>query len=128
MKLYFILGGLGLLLLFVLLTALLYWLGDSDQSALERLRDIAIIYIVLLTLTIVILLGACTAALVYLVFQIRDRVIPLLGEMNATLKTVRGTTEFMSEEAVKPVINVASKVAQWRAIMRAAAGSGKKRR
>ena len=35
---------------------------------------------------------------------------------------VRGTTEFMSEQAVKPVINVSSKVAQWRAMVRVATG------
>ena len=80
------------------------------------------IYIVLISLILSILLAATTAALVYLVIQIKDQVIPLLEEINATMLRVRGTTEFMSEQAVKPVINASSKVAQWKAMVRVATG------
>jgi hypothetical protein len=66
-----------------------------------------------------------TAALVFLVFQIKDRVIPLLEEANATAKRVRGTTEFVTEEAVKPILNVAGKYAQLRAMQRTVTGKGK---
>lgn len=121
-KLYAALVGIGVLLLFILLTIGLYTLGDDDQSALERLRDIAVIYIVMISLILSILLAATTAALIYLVIQIKDQVIPLLEEINTTMTRVRGTTEFMSEQAVKPVINVSSKVAQWRAMVRVATG------
>ena len=121
-KLYAILAGIGLLVFFVLTTAGLYALGDDSQSSLERLRDIAVIYIVLISVILVIILGATTAALVYLIMQIKGEVIPLLEELNATMTRLRGTTEFMSEQAVKPVINVSSKVAQWKAMARVATG------
>ncbi len=121
-KLYAILGGVGLLLLFTLITAGLYSLGDDDQSALERLRDIAVIYIVLMSMIIVVLMAAGTAALIYLILQIRNQVIPLLQETTQTLNRVRGTTEFMSEEAVKPIISAAGRVAQWKAMLRVVSG------
>lgn len=117
-KWYAILGGVGLLLVFTLITVGLYLLGDGDQSTLERLRDIAIIYVVLMSLIIVVLMAAGTAALIYLVLQIRNKVLPLLEETTQTVNRVRGTTEFMSDEAVKPLISAAGKVAQWKAMLR----------
>lgn len=121
-KLYAVLGGTAMLLLFVILTAALYMLGDDDQSALERLRDIAVIYIVLSSIIMIVLMAAGTAALIYLVLQIRNQVIPLLQEATATVNRVRGTTEFMTEEAVKPIITAAGKVAQWKAMIRVISG------
>jgi hypothetical protein len=125
-KLYAILGGVGTLLFFILLTAGLYGLGDSDQSPLERLRDIAVIYIVLMSLILVILMAAGTAAMIYLILQIKNQVIPMLHELTDTVKHVRGTTEFMSDQAVKPVISAAGKAAQLRAMWKVASGRGLK--
>src|SRR4051812_62594 len=119
-------GGVGFLVLFILLSWLLYSLGESNQSPLQRLESIAVIYIVLLFLIVVLLLAAITAALGYLVFQIKDRVIPLLEEITRTAKRVRGTTEFVSEEAVKPILNVAGTYAKIRAMQRTVTGKSKK--
>lgn len=100
----------------------LYQAGDDDQSALERLRDIAIIFIVLLTLITVILLAAITAALGFLTLQVKDRAIPMLEELTVTAKRIRGTAEFMSEEAVKPILTVAGGYAKMRGTMRSVFG------
>jgi hypothetical protein len=115
-KLYAILGGLAALIVLGLIVWGLYSLGGPDQSALQRLRDIAIIFIVLLFGLTVVLLAAITAALGYLALQLKDRVIPLLEEANLLLKQVRGTTAFVSEEAVKPIVSAAGSVARFRAM------------
>lgn len=111
-----ILVGLGTLLLFVLIGTGLYLLGDSDQSALERLRDISVIYIVGLFALNVILLAAITGVFVWLAMQIKGKVIPMLEELTATAKRVRGTTEFVTEEAVKPLLTVATGYARLKAM------------
>lgn len=100
----------------------LYQAGGDDQSALERLRDIAIIFIVLLSLVTVILLAAITAALGFLTLQVKDRLIPLMEELTGTAKRLRGTAEFMSEEAVKPILTVAGGYAKMRGTMRSVFG------
>ncbi len=115
-KWYIIGGALAAVIIFGLIIFGLYMLGDDDQSALERFRDIAVIFIVVLLLVVTILLAGITAALVYLVMQIKDRVIPMLEELIGTVKRLRGTTDFVTEEAVKPIINVASTVAGVRAM------------
>ncbi len=127
-KLYAIGGGVGLLVILALIIWGLYVLGDADQSALERLRDIAVIFVVLLFLLVVVILAAIAAALAFLVFQIKDRVIPLLEELTGTVKRVRGTAAFVTEEAVKPILTVASTYAKMRAMTRTVTGRDTKGR
>ena len=126
-SLYFIIGGTIVVLLIIALTAFLYLLGGDDQSALERLMNIAVIYIVFLSVWIVILLAAATIAFCYLILQLRDKALPAMDELTMTLKRVRGTTEFMSEEAVKPVIHAAGKAAQASAAFRVFRNASKRR-
>jgi len=127
-KWYAIGGGLGTLLILVLIIWGLYTLGGAGESALERLRDIAVIFVVLLFLLTVVLLAAIAAALGFLTLQIKDRVIPLLEELTGTVKRVRGTAEFMTEEAVKPILTVASTYAKMRAMTRTVTGKDQKKR
>ena len=126
---YAIFGGGGLLVVLALVIWGLYVLGGNDQSALERLRDIAVIFVVLLFLLTVVVLAAIAGALAYLIVKIKDRVIPLLEELTGTVKRVRGTAEFVTEEAVKPILTVASTYAKMRAMTRTVTGKdGKGRR
>lgn len=127
-KTYAIAGGAGLLVVLALIVWGLYVLGGSDQSALERLRDIAVIFVVLLFLLVVVILAAIAAALAFLVFQIKDRIIPLLEEITGTVKRFRGTADFMTEEAVKPILTVASTYAKMRAMTRTVTGKDNKHR
>ncbi len=121
-----ILGGVGLLVVALLIGWGLFALGSDDQSALEKLRDIALIFVVLLFLIVVLLLAGITGALVFLVMQIKDRVIPLLEELTGTVKRVRGTTNFLTEEAVRPLINVASGYTRLRRMRNVVTGKTKK--
>jgi hypothetical protein len=125
---YAIGGGLATFLVLVLIIWGLYAMGDDDQSALERFRDIAIIFIVLLTFITVVLLAAITAALIFLTLQIKNRVIPMLEELTATAKRVRGTAQFMTEEAVKPILSVAGTYAGMRAMIKTVTGRDQKKK
>ena len=117
--LYLVLGVLGAIIIFALIVFGLYQLGGADESALERLTSISIIFIVLLMMFTVILLAGITGAIVYLIMQIKDQVIPMLEDTATTVKRVRGTTEFVSDEAVKPIVTVASKYAGAKAMAKA---------
>ena len=108
----------ALVVLFVAVIVLLYRAGGDDQSTLERLRDIAVIFIVLLSMVVVVLLAAITATLGFLAFQVKDRLIPLMEELTVTARRIRGTAEFMTEEAVKPIVTIAGAYARTRATMK----------
>jgi hypothetical protein len=121
-----LIAGIATLLIFIVLIVVLYLLGDSDQSALERLRDIAIIFIVLTSALTVVLLAGITVALIFLTIQIKERVIPLLEEATGTVKRVRGTTNFVTEEAIKPILNVAGSYSKLRVMTKTVTGKRKK--
>lgn len=104
----------------------LYQLGGPDESALERLRDIAIIFLVFQLLLVTIILGGIAAGLLYLLLVLKDQLIPLLAEFTETAKRLRGTTEFVTEEAVKPIIRSAGQAAKFRAMVRAATGADRR--
>lgn len=108
--------GLGSILINALIIWGLYVLGGADQAPLERFRDIAIILVVLLLLVITLLQAVSVAALVWLVIQIKDRIIPMLEELTATASRLKGTADFVTEEAVRPLIQVASGYARIRAM------------
>jgi hypothetical protein len=118
-----------LLLVLIGVLAGLFILGDEDVSALERLRDVSIVFIAFIWVFILILMAVLVGVAVWLLLLIKDRVIPLLatikemlgqiqetlGTVNETALRVKGTTEFVSEEVAQPVIGVVSRFAQIRA-------------
>jgi hypothetical protein len=106
----------------------LYQLGGADQAPLERLRDIAVIFLVFQLLLVTVVLAGIAAGLVYLILVLKDQVIPLLAELTETAKRLRGTTEFVTEEAVRPIITTAGQIAKMRAMARAVTGQDRKRR
>lgn len=89
------------------------------------LRDIFIIFLGLGAFVIILLLIALVVITIYLVLKINDlvrllerEIKPLLVEVQETTRTVKGTTTFLSDQAVKPVIATASTVAATRAIFK----------
>lgn len=83
-------------------------------------------------LVVVILLAAITAALIWLVIKIKDQVIPMLDEALAILKEFKGTagrvsdtTNFVTEEAVKPLMTAAGQVAKIRKMGQIVTGKNK---
>jgi hypothetical protein len=85
------------------------WVPSGGRmNGLDNVRDVAIIVLAIESIVV-------GAALVFLVFQIRslirilqEEIKPLLDSANVTVSTVRGTTTFVSEKVVNPIVSVAS--------------------
>lgn len=127
-----IVAGLVVALVLVGIIVGLFLLGGDHQSALEKFRDISIIFSQLLMLITVILLAAITAALIWLVIKIKDQVIPMLDEALGILKEFKGTagrvsdtTSFVTEEAVKPIMTAAGQMAKIRKMGQIVTGKSK---
>ena len=122
---------LAVLIIGLILAGLAYWLyqlGGEDQAPLQRIRDIVIIFLSFQLLLVTVVLAGIAAGLVYLIMVLKDQVIPLLSELTETARRLRGTTEFVTEEAVKPIITAAGQAAKWRAMMRTVTGQDRKTR
>lgn len=116
-------GGIALVVLAIII-GLLYWGAEGPVTA--RLRDISIVFISLFAVIGTLLLAGILGAILWLVLTLKARVIPLLETLTATATRLKGTTEFMTEQAVKPVIGVAGTMARMRAMTKTVTG-GKRR-
>lgn len=120
MKKWAIIGGVVAFVVLALIIGLLYWGDEGPVTA--RLRDISIVFISLFAVLATLLLAAILGALLWLVLTLRDRVVPLLETLAATATRVKGTTEFVTEQAVQPIISIAGTMARMRAMSRTVTG------
>lgn len=71
-------------------------------------RDVAIIVLAVESIVVGILLVVLTIQVYRLVTMLRDEIKPIIDATQETVGTVRGTTTFLSEHVVTPVVNAAS--------------------
>jgi hypothetical protein len=132
MKKWAIIGGVVAVIVLAIIIGLLYW-GDEGPVT-QRLRDISIVFISLFAAIATVLLAAILGAILWLVFTLRNKliplldtkVVPLLETVNATATRLKGTTEFVTEQAVSPIIGVAGTVARMRAMTKTVTGGRRK--
>jgi predicted tellurium resistance membrane protein TerC len=101
-----IIGGIaGVVVLVIALAAAAVWLVSHPEQA-ASVRDVFIIFMALEFIVI-------GAALVVLMFQVavltnmlQHEIKPILDSTNETINTVRGTTTFLSENLVEPVVKL----------------------
>jgi hypothetical protein len=105
------------------------WAAPGATPGTVRVRDIAIIVMALETLLVMLLVLIIVVLVVVVIVLIYDRVIPVLEQLNRAVNTAadaihtaRGTTAFVSEKLVSPVIEVSSYVAGVARIVREIAG------
>ena len=74
----------------------------------EWARDVAIIFLAVEALVVTLLLGIVVVLLWRLVNLIQREITPVLSSLQQTVHTVRGTTEFVSNSFVSPLIRLSS--------------------
>ena len=79
-------------------------------------RDVAIIILALESIIIGILLAFLILQVRALVRFLREEIQPILDSVNETTSTVRGTTAFVSDTVVRPVMRVAGLISALRRI------------
>lgn len=123
------LAAIGIPLLFLLIVVGvgvgLYLLGGDSQPALEKLRDIAIIFVAFLWIIAVLLLAIVAGAMIWLVLTLKGKVIPILESLLDTTNRIKGAAEFMTEEVAAPVISFYGTLAKTRAMTRTVTGRDK---
>jgi hypothetical protein len=77
-------------------------------------RDIAIIIIALQTIVIGVLLGVLVWQIWRLISLVQREIQPIIQDTQETLSTVRGTTTFVSQNVVDPVVKGSSALVRYR--------------
>jgi hypothetical protein len=106
---------LGLIVLAIPIALL--FVPPPPESWLIGVRDMSIIYASLFMCVGAILFGVMATALTYIALMVRDKIVPALEKVDETVTTVRGTTTFVSESVVAPIIKVAGAAAGARALV-----------
>jgi len=116
----------------------LYFLGDDESSALEKLRDVAIVLMVLIGIVGTILMTLLIGALIWLTTTIKNKLVPILESLRDTANQVKdttstvstqvkGTTEFFTEGVARPMISMYGLIAQARAYTKVVTGKDHKK-
>ena len=106
-------GGIVFIALIVL--AIVFLLQESTPTT--TIRDIFIIFMALESLVIGVALIILIAQLASLINLLQNEVKPILDATNETVNILRGTTEFLSENLVEPVMKLNSYLAALQRLM-----------
>ena len=109
----------------VVIVALLVVVGFflySRPRATTFLRDVAVIILAFETLVVIFFLGVMTVLLIYVILTLEREIKPVLNATSETVYTVRGTTTFVSDTVVSPIMQVASIVGAVKGAAQAIAG------
>jgi len=106
--------AIGVVVLVVLIVALAVWaalalVGNPVFAA--SVRDVAIIFMALVFLLIGVALVVLVVQLAVLTNMLRHEIKPILDSTNETVNTLRGTTVFISENLVEPIVKLNAYVA-----------------
>ncbi len=99
----------GILLLAAIVLAVFGLLQNSTVTA--NIRDIFIIFMAFESLIIGVALVVLIIQLATLINLLQNELKPILHSTSETVNTLRGTTEFLSENLVEPVIKLNSSLA-----------------
>ncbi|MDE3089268.1 MAG: hypothetical protein KGJ80_07770 [Chloroflexota bacterium] len=76
------------------------------MSALALVRDLAIVLLAIESLVIGVVLIVLVLEIRSLAKMLREEIKPILDSADETVRTVRGTTTFVSETFVNPMVRV----------------------
>ena len=85
--------------------------AQQQPAAAANVRDIFIIFMALESLLVGAALVVLIIQLASLINLLQNEVRPILKSTNETVNTLRGTSEFLSENLVEPVIKLNSYLA-----------------
>jgi hypothetical protein len=95
--------------------------------SLVDLRDLAIVILAALFILVGLLMVVLAVLLIGLAAMIRGKLGPILDSARGTLTNIEGTSGFVSETVVQPIVRVASFAAGARRAMGILTGLSKKR-
>ena len=97
--------------IFIGVIVLAVWFLLQDGARTQNIRDIFIIFMALESLVIGAALVVLIVQVASLINLLNNEIKPILEATNETIANLRGTTQFLSENLVQPVVKLNSYVA-----------------
>jgi membrane protein implicated in regulation of membrane protease activity len=93
-----------IILVIFMIASLVFLLNPATDTA--RIRDIFIIFMALESIFMGLILVVLIIQLARLINLLQNEIKPILNSTNETVNTLRGTTAFLSDNLVEPVIKM----------------------
>ena len=94
----------GLVILALIIASVVFLLNPGTDTA--RFRDVFIIFMALESIIIGLVLIILVVQLARLINLLQNEIKPILDSTNETVSTLRGTTQFLSDNLAEPVIKL----------------------
>ncbi len=94
------------IVILVIITASFIFLMRAPALGVAQLRDVFIIFLALQSLLIGVVLVILMIQLATLINLLQNEIKPILDSTNETVSNLRGTTSFLSDNLVEPVIRL----------------------
>jgi predicted tellurium resistance membrane protein TerC len=94
----------AVVLIILIIASIWFLLQPSTDTA--KIKDVFIIFMALQSLFLGIILVVLIIQLARLINLLQNDIKPILDSTNETVSTLRGTTAFLSENVVEPVIKM----------------------
>ena len=94
------------------------FLAKSDTKVTGQVRDIFIIVLVMETFLIGAALIILIIQLAFLSNLLQNEIRPILSSTKETIRTVKGTSQFLSDRAVGPIISIGGLLAGGRKLLK----------
>ena len=98
--------SIGVLVIVAGLIAFAVFLLSGNSQTTARIRDVFIIFMALESLVIGLALVVLVVQLARLINLLQNEIKPILDSTNETVSTLRGTTQFLSDNLAEPVIKL----------------------
>ena len=98
--------SIGLIVVIAALVAFTVFLLMGEESTTAKIRDVFIIFMALESLVIGLALVILVVQLARLINLLQNEIKPILDSTNETVSTLRGTTQFLSDNLAEPVIKL----------------------
>lgn len=98
--------SIGVLIIVAGLIAFAVFLLVGDEKTTAQIRDVFIIFMALESLVIGLALVILVVQLARLINLLQNEIKPILDSTNETVSTLRGTTQFLSDNLAEPVIKL----------------------
>jgi hypothetical protein len=112
-----IIAVIALLIIVAAIIAAIIWLLQPATPT-ERIRDIFIIVLAFVSLFVTIALSILIVQVARLINLLQNEIKPILDSTNETVSTLRGTTAFLSDNLVEPVMKINEMAAAMNQVMK----------
>ncbi len=98
--------GIIVVVLIILIVIGIILLVRAGPTVTAQVRDLFIIFMGLMSLLLMLVLSLLVIQLARLINLLQNEIKPILESTNETVSTLRGTTTFISDNLVQPIIKL----------------------